>query len=81
MFPPDYDKVFTEFTLFSEGNQYRIDRLLIDTKQKRALILDYKTGITKEQEQLEHYKNALSNLPAIKDGNFSIDTKFISLSL
>ncbi|HOJ42360.1 MAG TPA: UvrD-helicase domain-containing protein, partial [Candidatus Syntrophosphaera thermopropionivorans] len=64
LFPPDYDKVFTEFTLFSEGNQYRIDRLLIDTKQKRALILDYKTGVTKEQEQLEHYKNALSNLPA-----------------
>jgi hypothetical protein len=55
--------------------------LLIDTKQKRALILDYKTGVTKEQEQLEHYKNALSNLPAIKDGNFSIDTKFISLTL
>ncbi len=81
LFPPDYDKVFTEFTLFSEGNQYRIDRLLIDTKQKRALILDYKTGVTKEQEQLEHYKNALSNLPAIKDGNFSIDTKFISLTL
>lgn len=81
LFPPDYDKVFTEFTLFSEGNQYRIDRLLIDTKQKRALILDYKTGVTKEQEQLEHYKNALSKLPAIKDGNFSIDTKFISLTL
>jgi len=81
LFPPDYDKVFTEFTLFSEGNQYRIDRLLIDTKQKRALILDYKTGVTKEQEQLEHYKNALSNLPAIKDDNFSIDTKFISLTL
>ncbi|HRR98235.1 MAG TPA: UvrD-helicase domain-containing protein [Candidatus Syntrophosphaera sp.] len=81
LFPPDYDKVFTEFTLFSEGNQYRIDRLLIDTKQKRALILDYKTGVTKEQEQLEHYKNALSNLPAIKNGNFSIDTKFISLTL
>lgn len=81
LFPPDYDKVFTEFTLFSEGNQYRIDRLLIDTKQKRALILDYKTGVTKEQEQLEHYKKALSNLPAIKDDNFSIDTKFISLTL
>ena len=81
LFPPDYDKVFTEFTLFSDGNQYRIDRLLIDTKQKRALILDYKTGVTKEQEQLEHYKNALSNLPAIKDGNFSIDTKFIPLQL
>ncbi|HQH48010.1 MAG TPA: UvrD-helicase domain-containing protein [Candidatus Syntrophosphaera thermopropionivorans] len=81
LFPPDYDKVFTEFTLFSDGNQYRIDRLLIDTKQKRALILDYKTGVTKEQEQLEHYKNALSNLPAIKNGNFSIDTKFISLTL
>ena len=81
LFPPDYDKVFTEFTLFYEGNQYRIDRLLIDTKQKRALILDYKTGVTKEQEQLEHYKNALSNLPAIKDDNFSIDTKFISLTL
>ena len=81
LFPTDYDKVFTEFTLFSEGNQYRIDRLLIDTKQKRALILDYKTGVTKEQEQLEHYKKALSNLPAIKDDNFSIDTKFISLTL
>ena len=33
------------------------------------------------REYKEHYKNALSNLPAIKDGNFSIDTKFISLTL
>ncbi len=81
LFPPDYDKVFTEFTLWFEGTQYRIDRLLLDTKQKRALILDYKTGVTKEQKQLENYKNALSNLPAIKDGNFSIDTKFILLQL
>jgi len=81
LFPPDYDKVFTEFTIWFEGNQYRLDRLLLDTKRKRALILDYKTGVTKEQEQLQRYKTALANLPAIKDGNFSIEAKFIPLIL
>ena len=81
LFPPDYDKVFTEFTIWFEGNQYRLDRLLLDTKRKRALILDYKTGVTKEQEQLQRYKTALANLPAIKDGNFSIEAKFIPLQL
>jgi ATP-dependent exoDNAse (exonuclease V) beta subunit len=81
LFPSGYDKVFTEFTIWFEGNQYRLDRLLLDTKQKRALILDYKTGVTYEQEQLQRYKTALANLPAIKDGNFSIEAKFIPLNL
>lgn len=79
IFPAGYDKVFTEFTVWHNGFEQRLDRLVLDTKNKKALILDYKTGKEQDARQLERYKQALQALDALKD--YQIDTKFIELKI
>ncbi len=79
IFPAGYDKVFTEFTVWHRGSEQRLDRLLLDTKNKKALILDYKTGKEKDESQLERYKQALESLEALK--GYEIQTKFIELKI
>ena len=81
IFPSGYDKVFTEFTLWHQGREHRIDRLLLDTTHKRALILDYKTGDSREEGQLQRYKRALLALPAIRDQNYQVETEFVDLKI
>jgi len=81
VFPSGYDKVFTEFSLWHRGRELRIDRLLLDTANKRALILDYKTGTGREEGQLERYKQALLALPVIRDNGYQVETDFIDLKI
>lgn len=79
IFPSDYDKVFTELSVWHNGYEHRLDRLLLDTKNKKALILDYKTGKEQDDSQLERYKQALQAQDALKD--YQIDSKFIELKI
>lgn len=79
IFPSGFDKVFTEFTLWHRGRELRLDRLLLDTVNKKALILDYKTGEIGDPLQLERYQNALLELSAMQ--GFSIETRFVSIRL
>lgn len=81
IFLAGYDKVFTEFTLWYRGRELRLDRLLLDTAGKRALILDYKTGEIGDPLQLERYKQALLSLPALRDTNYRVGTAFIELMI
>ncbi len=80
IFLPGYDKVFTEFTLYGGGSPLRLDRLMLDTKNKQALILDYKTG-GQDQAQLDTYKKALESLPAIREGGYNVSTAFVDIRL
>ncbi len=79
IFPSGYDKVFTELTLYHSGRELRLDRLLLDTQGKRALILDYKTGATYRPEQLEEYRSVLLSQAAIQAGAYTVATMFINL--
>ena len=81
VFPSGYDKVFTEFSLWHRGLELRIDRLLLDTANKRALILDYKTGTGREESQLERYKQALLVLPVFRYNGYQVETDFIDLKI
>ncbi|MFA5509333.1 MAG: UvrD-helicase domain-containing protein [Candidatus Cloacimonetes bacterium] len=81
IFAPHWDKVFCEMPLFDEGKEKRPDRIMLDTKARIAWIVDYKTGFTKEQDQLDTYERLLSALPFIKEQGYQIDTKFIKLNL
>ncbi len=81
IFPAGYDKVFTEFPLWHQGRELRLDRLLLDTSDKRALILDYKTGPSREEDQLRRYQQALAELPAIRNGNYLVETAFVDLKI
>jgi ATP-dependent exoDNAse (exonuclease V) beta subunit len=79
IFPDGYDKVFTELTVFFQGKELRIDRLLLDTVNKKALILDYKTGDVHDPGQLETYKLALLNMKVISEQGFSMETEYIKI--
>ncbi len=81
LFDPRYDKVYTELTLFHQGRELRLDRLMLDTRAKTALIVDYKTGGIKDEGQLELYRQALAEQPVIAQNNYRIDTRYILLQL
>lgn len=52
-------EVFNEYVVEDDEDIYRIDRLLVDREKKDILIVDFKTGVTKEQEQLDNYREAI----------------------
>lgn len=79
LFDPHYDKVFTEFTLWWNGRELRIDRLMLDTANRKALILDYKSGSTREQSQLETYVNAVKSLEEIARQGYTVTAEFIAI--
>jgi ATP-dependent exoDNAse (exonuclease V) beta subunit len=75
LFDSAYDKVFTEFAI----GAFRVDRLMLNTQSKEALIVDFKTGGIHEQEQLEIYQKALCKHPALCDYRFS--TRYVKLEI
>ncbi len=81
IFASRWDKVFCEMPLFDDGKERRPDRIMLDTKAHTAWIVDYKTGFTKEQDQLDTYERLLSALSFIKEHGYQINTKFIELNL
>jgi len=75
LFDPDYDKVFTELPI----GKLRIDRVMVNSGSKEALVIDFKTGGIYEEEQLENYVDALKRTPAFKDYRFS--SKYVNLEI
>ena len=76
----NWNKVFNEFTIYDDkGKESRIDRLMINTKEKKILILDYKTGRHFKQEQLDKYKEIIEKLPIVKRDNYSVETRFLEV--
>ncbi|MCK9557951.1 MAG: UvrD-helicase domain-containing protein [Candidatus Cloacimonetes bacterium] len=75
LFDTRYDKVYTEFAV---GN-FRVDRLMLDTKAKEAVLTDYKTGGIGEMDQLDRYQAALSAHPALRGYKFQIS--YVSIHL
>ncbi|MEA2096646.1 MAG: 3'-5' exonuclease, partial [Candidatus Cloacimonadota bacterium] len=77
-----WDKVFNEYTVFDEfGRESRIDRLMINSKNKKILILDYKTGTYYEQEQLDRYKAIIEKFPIVKKENYRVDVMFVEVDI
>ncbi|NQT64821.1 MAG: hypothetical protein HQ554_01435, partial [FCB group bacterium] len=78
----NWDKVFNEFTIYDDkGKESRIDRLMINTKEKKILLLDYKTGSQFEQEQLDKYKEIVEKLPVVKKDKYRVDVKFMEVDV
>lgn len=67
-------EIITELSIYdnNEEKEYRIDRIILDKKNKTALIVDFKTGKTREQLQLNKYiKLVKEKLP-----DYIVDAKF-----
>ncbi|HQH50380.1 MAG TPA: UvrD-helicase domain-containing protein [Candidatus Cloacimonadota bacterium] len=80
LFEPRWDKVFTEFSLYLDGREKRLDRLMLDTQAKEALILDYKTGKSMDASQLGSYEQALAGVRAISEQGYTISSRFVILN-
>ena len=80
LFEPHWDKIFTELPIWQGNRQYRIDRLMIDSKSKTALVIDFKTGGIEDEEQTETYISCLEALPAFGGYKF-LPGKFVTLGL
>jgi ATP-dependent exoDNAse (exonuclease V) beta subunit len=75
LFDLRYDRLYNEFELAN----YRIDRLMLDTSAKVAVIIDYKTGGIHEKEQLDRYEKALAALPALQ--GFCFEKHYVPLDI
>ena len=75
-----WDKVFNEYSVFDNfGKEFRIDRMMVDTQNKEILIIDYKTGVHYEEEQLDKYKEIIEKLAVVKKDKYSVKTKFVEV--
>ncbi len=73
-------EVLNEYEIadLSEGalKKYRIDRLNIDHEDKYALIVDYKTGESRDPAQIEMYKTLVANRLGI---DYRVDAIFLEI--
>ena len=79
LFDARWDKVYNEIELVLDGKRLRLDRLMIDSKLKAAMIVDYKSGDESDPGQLATYKRALQQLPALQAEAYEIETRNVSL--
>jgi hypothetical protein len=77
-----WSRVFTEHSIFaSQGKELRLDRLMIDDKNKEILIIDYKTGELYEPQQMENYIAAVAALNVVQREQFRVMGKFVAIDL
>jgi len=77
LFESTWDLVFTEFEIKGSKGLLRIDRLMLNTSAKQALIVDYKSGQIHDALQLEDYRSALLKLNNLTA--YDIDLRFLKL--
>jgi len=80
IFDRKWDKVFNEFSVIDkEKRLYRIDRLMINTREKEIMIIDYKTGQSSDENQIENYMILIKNMPAMMQDNYKIQGKYVAV--
>lgn len=76
----NWDKIFNEYSVFDErGKEFRIDRMMVNSKNKEILIIDYKTGAHYEDEQLDNYKKIIEKLAVVKKDKYIVNTRFMEV--
>ncbi|MCF7793620.1 MAG: UvrD-helicase domain-containing protein [Candidatus Cloacimonetes bacterium] len=77
-----WDKVFNEFTIFdAEEREFRIDRMMIDTKNKLIKIIDFKTGSIYEEEQLDRYREIIEKFSMVKREKYRVETEYVKIDI
>ncbi|MCL2065515.1 MAG: UvrD-helicase domain-containing protein [Candidatus Cloacimonetes bacterium] len=80
LFSKKWDKIFNEFSIYNDEKKLsRIDRLMINSEEKKILIVDYKTGQISNEGQIEYYKKLIKQLLIVEDEKYKIETKFVVL--
>ncbi len=79
LFLSRWTRVFNEITLYGDdGQEYRIDRLLIDDERKEILIVDYKTGGIADPWQKEKYVELVGKA---EQGNYTIRFEYLEVNM
>ena len=85
---PDYfsaanwERVFTERTIYAQdGREERIDRMLVSDERREILIVDFKTGESHDQAQLEEYKHTVSSLPFVRSKGYAVRGIFLEVEI
>ena len=77
-----WDKVFTEYSIFSpDGQEFRLDRMMVNEQTKEVKIIDYKTGEIYDESQVENYINILKNLAFVQSGGYNVSGDFADVNL
>ena len=80
--PEKWNRILTECTIFNpDGNELRLDRLMINEREKLIKILDYKTGEEYNEAQINEYAGAVRELSLVKEKGFTIEAKFVEVAL
>lgn len=75
-------QVFTEQIVYSpEGQELRIDRLLVDQARKEVVIVDFKTGESFDVSQMTEYEQAVRLLPVFVQGGYTLRGLFIEIKI
>jgi ATP-dependent exoDNAse (exonuclease V) beta subunit len=77
-FSNEWDRIYNEFGIYDRHKHlYRIDRLMVNTRQKQILIIDYKTGEIEDENQVEYYKTLIKQMAVYKRGGYSISGEYV----
>ncbi|RPH99291.1 MAG: hypothetical protein EHM72_11485, partial [Calditrichaeota bacterium] len=80
IFSMAWTQVFTEFTIFdADGAEIRLDRIMVDQKNKHIEIIDYKTGHLFEPQQIEEYVSAMKALPTVLQHQYQVTGRFVEI--
>ncbi len=74
-----WNHIFNEKSIFQDSEEFRIDRMMVDSKAKVVMIIDYKTGRIDNEEQVNHYINIISEIPFVKEQRYEVKGKFVKL--
>lgn len=69
-------QVYTEYEVKDGDKVYRIDRLLVNRDERKIVILDYKSGITREKSQIDKYREIVEDKTG---GRYSVQAKFVDI--
>nr|HQI50277.1 3'-5' exonuclease [bacterium] len=75
-------RVFTEQTLFApDGREQRIDRMLVSDERREILIIDFKTGESHDQAQLEEYIKSVSSISHVRRTGYTVRGIFLEVEI
>ncbi len=81
IFSQKWDKVFTEKTVFKNSQEYRIDRIMVNSNNKKIMIIDYKTGGINDENQVQHYIDIISDLAFVKAEGYEVKGLFLTIPI
>ncbi|MBN2010008.1 UvrD-helicase domain-containing protein [candidate division KSB1 bacterium] len=73
--------VFTERTVFYNNQTFRLDRMMVNHEASQVFIVDYKTGVITEVDQIDVYIEAVLQLPYVQKKGYIVAGEYVAVEL